>query len=52
MGNAHMMPYLIKQTDQVEITAVCDAFQKRLMGGSEDWCQPIARYLDLLAKRT
>ena len=53
MANAHMDALLlIKQTDQVEITAVCDVFQKRLDAAvQKTGARPIARYLDLLSQK-
>jgi predicted dehydrogenase len=54
MATAHMDALLlIKQTDQVEITAVvCDVFQKRLDAAvQKTGARPIARYLDLLSQK-
>src|SRR5882724_7545853 len=53
MANSHMDALLlIKQTDQVEIAAVCDVFQKRLDAAvQKTGARPIARYLDLLSQK-
>jgi predicted dehydrogenase len=53
MANSHMDALLpIKETDQVEIAAVCDIFQKRLDAAAQKTgARPIRRYLDLLSQK-
>jgi predicted dehydrogenase len=53
MANSHMDALLpIKQTDQVEIAAVCDVFQKRLDAAvQKTGARPVTRYLDLLSQK-
>jgi predicted dehydrogenase len=53
MANSHMDALLpIKETDQVEIAAVCDVFQKRLDAAvQKTGARPIRRYLDLLSQK-
>jgi len=53
MANSHMDALLpIKETDQVEIAAVCDVFQKRLDAAvQKTGARPITRYLDLLSQK-
>ena len=53
MANAHMNALLaMKLTDNVEIVAVCDVFQKRLDAAAQKTgARPFARYRDLLAEK-
>src|SRR5215510_5131005 len=53
MANSHMDALLsIKETDQVDIAAVCDVFQKRLDAAvQKTGARPITRYQDLLSQK-
>jgi predicted dehydrogenase len=53
MANSHMDALLaMKQADQVQITAVCDVFQKRLDAAAQKTgARPISRYTDLLSQK-
>jgi len=53
MANSHMDALLpIKQTDQVEIAAVCDVYQKRMDAAvQKTGARPITRYAELLSQK-
>lgn len=53
MANHHMTKLLtMKETDNVEVAAVCDVFQKRLDAASQKTgAEPISRYQDLLSRK-
>ena len=53
MANSHMDALLsIKETDKVEIAAVCDVFQKRLDAAvQKTGARPIAHHLELLSQK-
>jgi predicted dehydrogenase len=53
MANAHMTALLtMKETDQVEIGAVCDVYQKRLVAAADKTgARAFARYQELLAQK-